>query len=214
MPTLLSQCGSNCLQSFVAGTCLQTSLAASPALRLESFWPAESRNQPHRVPDINLLTSSSPGLPFEIFFSDSDSDAAYIRTPSSPKQKEKPKPSAAPHLRQAASASKPADFSLSLPKKDFGYQINFDFCKKATQTSAYSSDGPTPGSRPKNRACAKLLVRSGLRCSCCFRLKSACLCLKHSTRLYHLVTYFRPRCLAYIHGPGLPLSSRRACVAF
>ena len=122
--------------------------------------------------------SSSPGLPINIFCSDSDSDAAYIVTPPSPKQEEKPKPSAAPHLRLAASASKPAEVSLSLPKEDFGCQINFDFCRQAAQTSAYSSNCLTPGYRPTTRACAKLLVRSGLRCCCCFRLKSACLCLK------------------------------------
>ena len=108
------------------------------------------------------------------------------------KEKKKPKPSAAPHLQLAACASKPdedslslpkEDFggqiSLSLPKEDFGGQINFDFCKQQAQTPAHSANCQTQGPQPKSRACAKLLVRSGLRCSCCFSLKSACLCLKH-----------------------------------
>ena len=140
--------------------------------------------------------SQSPGLPIDVFCSDSDSDLAYIVTPSPPKQGEKPKPSAAPHLQLAASASKPAEaslslpkedfgsqISLSLPKEDFGGQINFDFCKQPAQTPAYSSNCLTQGHQPRTRACAKLLVRSGLRCSCCFSLKSACLCLKHFIRL-------------------------------
>ena len=105
-------------------------------------------------------------------------------TPPSPEQEEKPKPSAAPHLRAASSAFEPSEDCFSPPKEDFGYQINFDFCRQAAQTSAYSSSGPTGNSQPSTRACAKLLVRSGLRCCFCFSLKSECLCHKISASQY------------------------------
>ena len=168
--------------------------------------------------------SQSPGLPHDIFCSDSDSDIAYIATPSPPTHGEKPKPSAAPHLQWAACASKPdedslslpqedlgSQLSLSLPKEDFGGQINFDFCKQQAQTLAHSANCRTQGPQPKSRACAKLLVRSGLRCSCCFSLKSACLCLK--TFSQHCTISSRTlllRCLLSLHGSGLSLSGRGA----
>ena len=142
----------------------------------------------------NSSPSPSPGMPLAIFYSDSDSDLAYVASSSSPEQGEKPKPSAAPHLQWTTSAHKPsasaglslpkAEFSeqnsLSLPIEDFGGQINFDFCKQQPQLAAHSVSRLTQSSQPKSRACAKLLVRSGLRCSCCFCLKSACLCVKQS----------------------------------
>ena len=136
--------------------------------------------------------SQSPESPIDIFCSDSDSDLAYIASPSSPQQGEKPKPSTAPHLKRTASAYKPSGAGLSLPKEDFGGQIalsrpnedfggqiNFEFCKQQPQTATHTANCLTQGSQPKSRACAKLLVRSGLRCSCCFSLKSACLCMKN-----------------------------------
>ena len=132
--------------------------------------PASSTSRPR--------PSKRPRLPIDILCSDSDSDAAYIATPPSPKPEEKPKPSAAPHLRLATSASKPSEESPSPPKAEFGYQINFDFCRHAVQNSASSPICLKPGSQPTTRACAKLLVRSGLRCCWCFSLKSECLCLK------------------------------------
>ena len=136
--------------------------------------------------------SQSPGLPLNIFYSDSDSDIAYFASSSSPEQREKPKPSAAPHLAWTTSLDKPPDSgslcmpkaeldkqtSLSLPNEDFGSQINFDFCKQQPKFAAQSATSMIQSHQPKSRACAKLLVRSGLRCSCCFCLKSACLCVK------------------------------------
>ncbi|OLP82492.1 hypothetical protein AK812_SmicGene36850 [Symbiodinium microadriaticum] len=82
--------------------------------------------------------SKRPRVPIDILCSDSDSDAAYTATPPSPKPEEKPKPSAAPHLRLEASASKSSDESPSPPKAEFGYQINFDFCRHAVQNSVIS----------------------------------------------------------------------------
>ena len=134
--------------------------------------------------------SQSPGMPLAIFYSDSDTDLAYVASSSSLEQGEKPKPSAAPHLTGMTSAHRPPDSAgltmpkaefgdqtaLSLPNEDFGGQINFDFCKQQPMFAAHSM---ITSSQPKSRACAKLLVRSGLRCSYCFCLKSACLCRKH-----------------------------------
>ena len=137
-------------------------------LARRSSQPASTKSRPQ--------PAKRPCLPIDILCSDSDSDAAYIETPPSPKPEEKPKPSAAPHLRLAASASKPSEESLRPPKAEFGCQINFDFCRHAVQNSA--SNCLKPGSQPTTRACAKLLVRSGLRCCWCFSLKSECLCLK------------------------------------
>ena len=138
------------------------------------------------------LPSQSPESPLEILCSDSDSDLAYITSPSSPILEERPKPSIAPHLISTASTHKPSEAGLSLPKEDFDSQIalslpnedfsgqiNFEFCKQQPRTVAYTTTSPNQGSQPKSRACAKLLVRSGLRCFCCFSLKSDCLCVKH-----------------------------------
>ena len=135
-----------------------------------SSQPASTNSRPQ--------PSKRPWLPIDILCSDSDSDAAYTQTPPSPKQEEKLQPSAALHLRLAVSDSKHCDDSLSSPKAEFGYQINFDFCRHAVQKSASSQNCLNPGSQPTTRACAKLLVRSGLRCCSCFSLKSQCLCLK------------------------------------
>ena len=136
------------------------------------------------------IASQSPILPTNIFCSDSDSDFAYCAEPSPPKHREKPKPSAAPHIQLAASTFTPkvvslglykeaADghISLSLPKEDFGGQVNFDFCKQQALPPAHCANCQTQSTQPKSRACAKLLVRSGLRCASCFCLKSECICL-------------------------------------
>ena len=168
-PITPSQCGSSSLQTPLRYA-RQPGTPVGELLARPSSQPASTRFKPQ--------PSQSPGLPIHIFCSDSDSDTAYTATPPLPKQEEKPRPSAAPHLQLAAPASKPAEYSLSLPKEDFGCQINFDSCKQAAQTPAYSSNCRTPGYQPMTRACAKLLVRSALRCSFCFSLKSACLCLK------------------------------------
>ena len=66
-------------------------------------------------------------------------------------------------------------------KKLSFYAINFDFCKQSVQSprsSASKLSDALSASKPQTRACTKLLVRSGLRCHCCFRVKSACLCPK------------------------------------
>ncbi|CAE7251347.1 unnamed protein product, partial [Symbiodinium microadriaticum] len=131
--------------------------------------------------------SQSLVLPTNIFCSDSDSDFAYFAEPSPPKSGEKPKPSAAPHIQLAASSCTPKEeslglhkeavdvhISLSLPKEDFGGQVNFDFCKQQALPPAHSAICQTQSNQPKSRACAKLLVRSGLRCAFCFCLKSEC----------------------------------------
>ena len=136
------------------------------------------------------IASQSPVLPTNIFCSDSDSDFAYFAEPSPPKHGEKPKPSAAPHIQLAASTYTPKEeslglhkeavdghISLSLPKEDFGGQVNFDFCKQQALPPAHGAICQTQSTQPKSRACAKLLVRSGLRCACCFCLKSECICL-------------------------------------
>ena len=59
---------------------------------------------------------------------------------------------------------------------EFGQQIDFEFYKHAVQDFASSPGSSKQSLGPPTRACAKLLVRSGLRCSLCFRLKSECLC--------------------------------------
>ena len=66
----------------------------------------------------------------------------------------------------------------SCPSADFGQQIDFDFCKPTVQPSADTRSSAKQPLRPRPRACAKLLVRSGLRCGTCFRIKSACTCLQ------------------------------------
>ena len=140
------------------------------------------------------LPSQSISMPLDVLCSDSDSDLAYVASPSSPEQGERPKPSAAPHLHWKASTHEPSDAglnlpteeladqaTLSLPNEDFGCQINFEFCKQQSQFAAHSATCLTQRSQLKSRACAKLLVRSGLRCPRCFSLKSACLCIKYSS---------------------------------
>ena len=138
------------------------------------------------------IASQSPISPTNILYSDSDSDFAYFAEPSPPKYGEKPKPSAAPHIQLAASTAtftpkevsldlhkEAADghVSLSLPKEDFGGQVDFDFCKQQALPPAHCANCHTHSTQPKSRACAKLLVRSGLRCASCFCLKSECICL-------------------------------------
>ena len=131
--------------------------------------------------DLRPKPSKRPSSPADLFCSDSDSEATAIAMSPSPttsldKPDQKPKPSAAPHLRPSADAHQPADESLSLSMLDFGQQIDFRFCKHLVQDFASSPCSSKPSLGPPTRACAKLLVRSGLCCSLCFRLKSACLC--------------------------------------
>ena len=111
--------------------------------------------------------------------SDSDSDVMFPASPSSPTEENKPKPSCAPHLRDAYEFSEPGD---SDAMEEFHCPINFDFCRQPLQPRA--SIGPCLefASQPKSRACAKLMVRSGLRCCFCFKLKAACICLKASSK--------------------------------
>ena len=123
----------------------------------------------------------------DLLCSDSDSDATIMEMPPSPatslhKPDDKPKPSAAPHLRPSARAPQPTEESLSLFRMDFAYQIDFDFCKHVVQDFASSPSSSKPSLGPPTRACAKLLVRSGLHCRWCFRLKSECLCLETQTQ--------------------------------
>ena len=107
--------------------------------------------------------SQSPASPHNVFYSDSDSDLAYITSPSSPRQREKPKPSAAPHLQGSASTCKPStaevslpnkhfgsQFALSLPNEDFGGQIDFQFCKQQPQPAADKANCLTQISQPKS----------------------------------------------------------------
>ena len=84
--------------------------------------------------DFRPKPSKRPSLPVDFFCSDSDSDATEIALSPSPansldKPDDKPKPSAAPHLRLPADALQPTDESLSLSMMEFGHQIDFDFCK-------------------------------------------------------------------------------------
>ena len=88
---------------------------------------------------------------------------------------QKPKPTKAPHLRFSAEAYEPRDVSPSPSRVDFGHQIDFGFCKTLTQDFASSPSSAKQSLGHPTRACAKLLVRSGLRCSLCFQLRSACL---------------------------------------
>ena len=131
--------------------------------------------------------SKRPTLPIDLFCSESDSDATEIELSPSPattldKPDKKPKPSAAPHLRLPAEALQPTDESPSLSREEFGQQIDFSFCKPMVQISASHPGFSNQSLGPPTRACAKLLVRSGLRCSLCFRLKSECLYLHADTR--------------------------------
>ena len=102
--------------------------------------PPESRPEP----------SKRPSLPIDMLCSDSGSDATSIEMPPSPaasphKPDEKPKPSAAPHLRISAAAPQPSEESLSLSRTDFGYQIDFDFCRHMVQDIASSPSSSKPG---------------------------------------------------------------------
>ena len=159
--------------------------------------------------------SKRPHVPLDILCSESESDAAYTATPPSPKPEEKPKPSAAPHLRLEASASK-SDESPSPLKAEFGCQINFDFCRHAVQNSASSPFCLKPGSQPTTCACAKLLVRSGLRCCWCFSLKSDCLCLKNTVeRPTQLDMLLAAQVISPLgDGSSLSFSGRGACLSF
>ena len=189
-PTSSSRCGPSSLQSPFSCLCLRIGLPVSLAPPVGQLLarPSSERASASCKPS----HAQSPESPHDIFCSDSDSDLAYITSPSSPQQGEKPRPSTAPHLEWSASTYKPttacislpkehfgAQIALSLPNEDFGGQINFEFCKQQPQTAAHTANCLTQSSQPKSRACAKLLVRSGLRCSFCFSLKSACLCIKH-----------------------------------
>ena len=131
-------------------------------------------------------------------------DVMFPASPSSPTEENKPKPSCAPHLRDAYEFSEPAD---SDAMEEFHCPINFDFCRQPVQPRA--SIGPCPefASQPKSRACAKLMVRSGLRCCLCFKLKAACVCLKAFQRL-GLSTQgppFATQVGVVAYGPGLPI---------
>ena len=167
--------------------------------------------------DFRPKPSTRPFLPSDLFCSDSDSYASEIAispspAPSPDRPDEKPKPSVAPHLRLPADDIQPNEESLIMPTMDFGHQIDFEFCKHVMQDFA-SSLGPSEQSLgPRTRACAKLLVRSGLRCSFCFRLKSECLCLetrpkRHPHLPLSLQCVDQVPLLAY-HGTGLSLPSR------
>ena len=107
------------------------------------------------------IASQSPVLPTDIFCSDSDSDFAYLAQPSQPKHGEKPKPSAAPHIQLGTSTSTLKEenlglqkeavdghLSLSLPKEDFGGQVNFDFCKQQALPPAHSAICQTQSTQP------------------------------------------------------------------
>ena len=140
--------------------------------------------RPSHAPDSDLRPKPSkrPYSPADLFFSDSDSaDTVMPLSPPSPttcldNPGQKPKPTTAPHLRFSAEAYEPPDESPSLSRVDFGHQIDFGFCKISTQDFASSPSSAKQSLGPPTRACAKLLVRSGLRCSLCFKQKSACLC--------------------------------------
>ena len=125
--------------------------------------------------------SKRPYSPADMFFSDSDSaDSVMPLSPPSPttcldNPDQKPKPTKAPHLRFSAEAYEPRDVSPSPSRVDFGHQIDFGFCKTLTQDFASSPSSAKQSLGHPTRACAKLLVRSGLRCSLCFQLRSACL---------------------------------------
>ena len=80
--------------------------------------PSSQRASTSRKPS----TSQSLGMPLDVLCSDSDSDLAYVASPSSPEQGERPKPSAAPHLNWSASAREPSDADLHLPTEEFGDQ--------------------------------------------------------------------------------------------
>ena len=96
----------------------------------------------------------------------------------------------------------------------FGAEIAVGFCLSAAQPPADSCGSPLQPSRPQSRACAKLLVRSGLRCALCFRLKSDCLCLHTNLLSFQhaltsgFVTSFLPRPHTQASdGTGIPLPS-------
>ena len=146
--------------------------------------PASPRSRPR--------PSKRPHVHLHSLCSESESDADRTSTPSSPKREEKPKPSIAPHLRHQASASKPSEDGHSPPQTEFGCQLNFDFCKQSVQDLASSPFCLKQGSQPNTRACAKLLVRSGLRCCWCFSLKSECLCLQKTLLQPHSASYKFP----------------------
>ena len=154
--------------------CLLISLPGTRALQWENFLPADrySQHQQHLNPPRGLTCQST--------FS------ARTRTPTMPTSRRRL------HLtrRRSQSLQLPLTFDLKpLPpsplkrasgpsQAGFGYQINFDFCRHTVQNSASSPNCLKPGFQPTTRACAKLLVRSGLRCCWCFSLKSDCLCLE------------------------------------
>lgn len=108
-----------------------------------------------------------------------------------------PRPSQAPHIRAAAAAAAAAAGPLTSggPMDEDGVPLgpSFDMslCRirpgsrddgddgqgDVLQSEASSSSAPPPkaaGPKPGSRACAKMLVRSGLRCGCCYLVKTEC----------------------------------------
>ena len=160
------------------------------------------------LPEPRPKPSKRPSLPIDMLCSDSNSDATSVEMAPSPatspqEPDDKPKPSAAPHLRLSAAMPQPSEESLSLSRTDFGYQIDFDFCRHTAQDFASSPSSSKPGVQPPTRACAKLLVRSGLRRYCCFCLKSECLCRETQPQPRPASLYCKQFCpQVTLHPPG------------
>ena len=135
--------------------------------------PSQLRPRPTKRPASPMDCLRSP--------SDSYTSAASFSpspTASAPSPPAKPRPSKVPHLRLSPGEDAPVESSCKF-SPDFGQAIDFSFCHSFLQPLTDDSAVSQRLRRLKSRACAKLMVRSGLRCSLCFRIKSECICLQN-----------------------------------
>ena len=163
------------------------------ALQSTQASPSQIRPRPTKRPASPLVCLRSPSDSYTSAASFSPSPTASTHSPSA-----KPRPSQAPHLRpssgEAALAASPCTLC-----PDFGQDIDFSFCRSGAQPMTDDSTAFQQMRRLRSKACAKLMVRSGLRCSLCFSTKSACTCLQSSLpALIHIATAVRSLQVLYM----------------
>ena len=153
------------------------------ALQNTQASPSQIRPRPSKRPASPLVWLRSPSDSYTSAASFSPSPTASAPSPSA-----KPRPSKAPHLWPSSGEDALVASPCTL-SPDFGQDIDFSFCHSATQPMTDDSAAYQRLRRLRSKACAKLMVRSGLRCSLCFRIKSACACLQNCLPAFiHIVT--------------------------